>query len=116
MLTACSLLEIDEKRTVSAIIRYIRNKSTGHSSGVLIGLSGGIDSALLATLAFKALGRDDVHTTYLYDRDSEKRLALRARQMADWLGVDFDAQNIEPVLKSRGVYRHPYVQLTRLNP
>jgi NAD+ synthase len=69
-----------------------------------MGLSGGIDSAVLAALVVRSVGQDSVRTVYLYDRDSEKRFGLNARLVADWLGLELEARNIEPAMRDRGVY------------
>ena len=117
MPTADTLLKIDEERAVRAIGTYLRSLLHQHSvSGVLIGLSGGIDSAVLATLAIRSLGKDSVRVAYLYDRDSDKGLAVSARLVADWLGLDLETQNIEPALRKRRVYAPWVVRITGLSP
>jgi NAD+ synthase len=55
------LKSMDLEKAQNRIIDFIRNE-TGKAgvSGVVAGISGGIDSALTATLAVKALGKDRV--------------------------------------------------------
>ena len=113
---ACTLLRIDEESTVEAIAAYMQNLYNRHSArGVLIGLSGGIDSAFLATLAVHTFGKDAVHAAYLYDRDSERVLALNARRMVDWLGIELEAQSIEPEMRARGIYAPLIMRSRRLS-
>ncbi len=113
MISAKSLLRIDADRVVRAVQDYVREITTQHSaSGVLLGLSGGLDSAVLATLAVRSLGRESVHGAYLYDRDSTEELAVRARLVADWLGLKLEARDIEPAMRERGVYAPLVVRLS----
>lgn len=110
------ILRIDESRAVEAIAVYLRKICDQYSaSGVLFGLSGGIDSAVLAALAIRSLGRDSVHVTYLFDRDSQRELGLRARMVADWLGLELETRSIEPVMWERGIYAPLAVRITSLS-
>jgi NAD+ synthase (glutamine-hydrolysing) len=56
---------------------------------VVIGLSGGIDSALTAALAVEALGADRVHCVSMPSRYSSAETRGDARRLAENLGVDF---------------------------
>jgi NAD+ synthase (glutamine-hydrolysing) len=65
--------------------------------GVVIGLSGGIDSALILAIAVDALGADRVHAVMMpspYTRDIS---VDDARAMAAGLGVRFDTISIESI-------------------
>ena len=117
MPTASTLLRIDEERTVEAIASYLQDLYHRRSvSGALIGLSGGIDSAVLATLATHSLGKDSVHVAYLYDRDSEMGLALNARRVAKWLGLELETHSIEPAMRERGLYAPLIMRITHVSP
>ncbi len=54
---------------------------------VTIGLSGGIDSALVAALAVDALGRDNVTGVFMPSRYSSRESLEDAKQLADNLGI-----------------------------
>src|SRR5262249_27873992 len=56
---------------------------------VVIGLSGGIDSALTAALAVEALGADRVHGVSMPSRFSSGGTRADARKLAENLGIDF---------------------------
>jgi NAD+ synthase (glutamine-hydrolysing) len=66
-------------------------------AGVVLGLSGGVDSALTLTIAVDALGPDRVHAVMMPSRYtsqmSREDAALQARQ----LGVRYDVLSIEPM-------------------
>jgi NAD+ synthase (glutamine-hydrolysing) len=73
---------------------------------VIIGLSGGIDSSLVAAIAVDALGKDSVVGVTMPSRYSSPGSVRDARRLADNLGIEFLRINIEPVhsayLKSLG--------------
>jgi NAD+ synthase (glutamine-hydrolysing) len=56
---------------------------------VVLGLSGGIDSALTAALAVEALGAERVHCVSMPSRYSSEETRSDARQLAENLGTDF---------------------------
>ena len=56
---------------------------------VVIGVSGGIDSALTAAIAVEALGRERVHCVSMPSRFSSEGTRTDAKRLADNLGTDF---------------------------
>jgi len=67
---------------------------------VVIGLSGGIDSALTAALCADAIGADRVHGVSMPSRYSSEGTRGDARRVAESLGVDFREIPIEPVVEA----------------
>jgi NAD+ synthase (glutamine-hydrolysing) len=67
---------------------------------VVIGLSGGIDSALTAALAAEALGADCVHGVSMPSRYSSEGTRSDARRLGASLGIDFREVAIEPVVEA----------------
>jgi NAD+ synthase len=117
VLTASALLRIDEERAVAAVAEYLHGLCARHAvGGVLAGLSGGIDSAVLVGLAARSLGASSVHALYLYDRDSERALGANARRVADWLGIELEIRSIETGRGGEGVYASWGIRMTRLSP
>ncbi len=68
--------------------------------GALLGLSGGIDSALVLALAVDALGRERVRTLMLPSPYSAEISLIDAREMAARLGVRHQEVSIEPVFEA----------------
>jgi NAD+ synthase (glutamine-hydrolysing) len=68
--------------------------------GVLLGLSGGIDSALTLAIAADALGRDRVRALMLPSRYNASISLEDAREMAGILGVRYDEIAIEPMFQA----------------
>src|SRR5690349_9364900 len=66
---------------------------------VVVGLSGGIDSALTAALAAEALGHERVHCVSMPSQFSSEGTRSDARRLAESLGVDFREIAIEPVVE-----------------
>ena len=98
-------LRIDEKRTIERFVDYLQDLSEKYAtSDVLVGLSGGIDSSFLSTLAVNALGKDSVHLEYLYDQHSGHELRHNARLVSEWLGIELKERSIEPAMREAAVY------------
>ena len=68
--------------------------------GVLLGLSGGIDSALVLAIAVDALGADKVRTVMMPSPYTADISWLDAREMAQRLGVRYDEISIAPMFES----------------
>ncbi len=73
-------------------------------NGILMGLSGGVDSAVLAAITVRAVRPEKVHTEFLYDRDSDKTSENKARLVAEHLGLKLEVQDISPEMRRQGIY------------
>jgi len=67
---------------------------------IVIGVSGGIDSALTAALAVEALGPDRVHLVSMPSRFSSEATRADARMLAENLDADFRELPIEPIVEA----------------
>jgi NAD+ synthase (glutamine-hydrolysing) len=67
---------------------------------VVIGLSGGIDSALTAALCVEALGTERVHGVSMPSRYSSDATRSDAQRLAESLGIDFREIAIEPMVEA----------------
>ena len=67
-------------------------------SEIVVGLSGGIDSALTAALAVEALGADRVHGVSMPSRFSSEGTRADAQRLAESLGIDFREMPIEGIV------------------
>jgi NAD+ synthase (glutamine-hydrolysing) len=68
--------------------------------GAILGLSGGIDSALVLAIAVDALGRDRVRTVMMPSPYTADISWIDARDMAERLGVRYDEISIVPMFES----------------
>jgi NAD+ synthase (glutamine-hydrolysing) len=70
--------------------------------GVVVGVSGGIDSAVTAALAAEALGAGRVHCVSMPSRYSSEGTRSDARQLAENLGTPFMELPISPIVDAFG--------------
>jgi len=73
--------------------------------GAVVALSGGLDSAVVATLTVRSLGTDRVHLLNLPERDSKPIHQKHAKRLAEHLGMNLAARSISPILRAAGSYR-----------
>ena len=66
----------------------------------ILGLSGGIDSAVVAVLAARALGEDNVRAVLMPSQFSSDHSVNDARELAVNLGMQYDIIPIEPIFNS----------------
>lgn len=91
-------LEVKQDRIIDFIWKETHKAGV---SGAVIGISGGVDSALTAALAVKALGKDKVLGIHLPEaglttaEDTEDSKAV-----ADWLGIDFRIIDISGIVSA----------------
>ncbi len=98
-------LKIDPQKTQQEISTFLQNRCQDlNRKGIILGLSGGLDSSLLAYLAVSSFGKEKVHALYLPDRDSKPLHKKHAQLVADSLQIPFIAQDITPSLETLGVY------------
>jgi NAD+ synthase (glutamine-hydrolysing) len=76
---------------------YVRKNGFGE---IVVGVSGGIDSAVTAALAVDALGPERVHCVSMPSRYSSEETRTDARLLAENLGCDFRELPIEPVVEA----------------
>jgi NAD+ synthase len=76
-------------------------------SGIVLGLSGGIDSALSAAVAVDALGPERVHAVMMPSRYTSKDSLDDASAAAHALGIRLDSVAIEPAVAAFGAMLQP---------
>jgi NAD+ synthase (glutamine-hydrolysing) len=69
-------------------------------SEIVVGVSGGIDSAVVAALAAEALGQERVHCVSMPSRYSSEATRTDAQRLAESLGCDFREIAIEPMVET----------------
>jgi NAD+ synthase (glutamine-hydrolysing) len=75
---------------------------------VVVGLSGGVDSALVVALAVDALGQDNVTGIFMPSRYSSEESAQDAKELAERLKISFHVLTIEQVYKMYLLLFEPY--------
>ncbi len=69
-------------------------------SSVMLGLSGGIDSAVTAALAVDALGPEAVHAVMMPSRHTSELSLVLATEQIDLLGIHGDNISVEPIFRA----------------
>jgi NAD+ synthase len=87
-----------------------------HKRGLVVAVSGGIDSSVCAALSVAALGRERVFALLLPERDSSGESVSRGRELAEHLGVNYVVQDIAPTLEAIGCYSWRDAAIRRVIP
>ncbi|CNG18839.1 NAD synthetase [Yersinia enterocolitica] len=81
-----------------ALVLAVRDYVTKNGfNGAVLGLSGGIDSALTLAIAVDALGKDKVQALMMPFRYTADISIADAKEEAEILGIEFDVLSIEPM-------------------
>jgi NAD+ synthase len=99
-------LAIDPARTAEEIERTLRQQVLGtlHRRGIVLGLSGGIDSSVVAALSVRALGKERVLGLLMPERDSSPESVRLGKLAAEACGIECILEDITPILEAAGCY------------
>ena len=86
--------ELIYKALVLGVRDYVKKNNFQR---VLIGLSGGIDSALVAAIAVDAIGKENVETLMMPSRYTSEISVLDAQTISEMLGISHNNISIEPL-------------------
>ena len=99
-------LALDLESTCRQIETLLRECHTNlKREGAVVGLSGGLDSAVTAALAVHALGAQQVTALNMPEQDSNPLHKKHARQLAEHLAITFKVKPVTSMLKASGSYR-----------
>jgi NAD+ synthase len=84
--------------------------------GVVVGVSGGVDSAVCAALAVRALGPDRVTALLMPESDSDPESTERGQLLCKTLGIGYEIEDIAPALTALGCYRRRDGAIRRVFP
>ena len=100
-------LDIDCSAEVERISRWMVDVvgQQLHRRGVVLGLSGGVDSSVCAALAVRALGERKVFGLLMPETDSSSQSASLGSEVARQLGIEHRLEDIAPALRAIGCYR-----------
>jgi len=110
-MSACSsispdVLRIDPAVETERIVASIRGVVFDQfkRKGAVIGVSGGIDSSVVAFLCARALGKDRVMILFTPEADSSSESLRLGRMVANSLGAASELEDISPILKGARCY------------
>jgi len=91
----------DEASVYGALVVGVRDYVNKHGfPGVVMGLSGGVDSALTLAIAVDALGADRVHAVMMPSRYTSSMSLDDAQEQAQLLGVKYSFLSIESMFEA----------------
>lgn len=101
------VLDLDLEQEAQRICGKLRDVTARvlRKRGLVVAISGGIDSSTCLGLAVRALGAERVQALILPEQDSSDDSAVRAKILAEHLGVNVIEQDIAPALEAIGCYR-----------
>lgn len=112
------VLTIDPARETERIERGIRRIVCDElrRKGAVVGLSGGVDSSVTATLCARALGSDRVLGLMMPETDSSVESAALAEKLARQLGIPSALEDITSSLHAAGCYARRDRAIQRVVP
>jgi NAD+ synthase len=101
------LLRLDARAELERIAETLRAQVLGtlRRRGAVLGISGGIDSSVVAALCVRAFGKDKVLGLFMPERDSSDDALMLGRLLAGHLGIESLVEDIAPALEGLGCYR-----------
>jgi NAD+ synthase len=100
-------LGIDAEAAATRIAESIQQTVLGdfRRKGAVVGVSGGIDSAVVAALCVRALGKDRVLALFMPERHSSDDATRLGKMLTDSLGVETITVELSGILEALGCYR-----------
>ena len=112
------VLVLDAAAEVERIVEALRMQvvATCERRGAVVGLSGGIDSSVVAALCVRAFGKDKVLAIFMPERHSSHDSLRLGRSWATQLGISTVLEDISPALESLGAYRRQIEAIRTVAP
>lgn len=116
--TAERVLSLDldaELQEISQGIRTLLRRDL-RKRGLVVAISGGVDSGVAAGLSVRAVGREKVFGLLMPEADSSPESLAIGKKLVRQLGIDHQVEDIAPVLESIGCYRRRDEAIRRVFP
>lgn len=112
------VLQIDARKEADAIAAWVRQIVLGkfRKKGVVVGISGGVDSATVTALCVRALGKDKVFGLFMPERDSSGDSLRLGQQVAETFGIEAKREDLAPALEAIGCYRRQLLAIREVFP
>jgi NAD+ synthase len=103
---SAAVLDIDCGKEADRIGAKLKESVVAfRKKGLIVALSGGIDSSVTLALAVRALGKERVFGLHMPERDSSEDTLTLSRLVGDHFGVESTLEEITPILDAVGCYR-----------
>lgn len=111
------ILAFDKDATIDKIVTALRAFARkARKRGVVVALSGGIDSSVTSALCVRAFGPGKVFGLLLPEHDSSSESLRLGRMVAEFHGIEYKVQEIGPTLEAIGCYRERDEAIRRVMP
>lgn len=95
--------ELETAKITTCLTAYLAHTKR---RGVVVALSGGIDSSTVAALCVAALGKQRVFGLHMPERESSSETPMLGRLLADSLDIESTIEDISSILEAVGCYQH----------
>ena len=104
---SAALLELGCAKEAERIATVMREQVLRRfkKRGLVLGVSGGVDSSVVAALAVRAFGKERVVALQMPERDSSAETLSLSRLIAAHLGIEAIHEDISGILDALGCYR-----------
>lgn len=111
-------LKLDFQNEIDKITSKIKEvlRSKAKRRGLVIAISGGIDSSVSAALCVEAVGKDRVYGLLLPERDSSSSSEDRGSMLANHLGIEHIKHDIADTLEAIGCYKYRDEAIKKIYP
>ncbi|RWB01004.1 MAG: NAD(+) synthase [Mesorhizobium sp.] len=110
-------LTLDNAAETDRIVAGLREQLRGmRKRGLVLGLSGGIDSSVSVALAARAVGAKNVFCLFMPESDSDPDSLRLGRLAAETFGVEAIVEDIGPTLHAMGCYERRDAFIRELVP
>ncbi|WP_456416308.1 NAD(+) synthase [Thiolapillus sp.] len=111
-------LALDLDNEIHRISQFIRStlRSKLHRRGLVIAVSGGIDSSVCLALAVNALGVNKIYALLLPETDSSSSSTALGLQVVKHTGVSYEIKDIAPTLEAIGCYEQRDAAIRQVFP
>jgi NAD+ synthase len=101
------VLKLDPAVEVDRITEALREQVLGQlrRRGAVVGISGGIDSSVVAALCARAFGKEKVFGIFMPEHHSSDDALMLGRMLTEHFGIEAIVEDIAPGLEGLGCYR-----------
>ncbi|HET9904853.1 MAG TPA: NAD(+) synthase [Xanthobacteraceae bacterium] len=115
---SAEVLRLDAEAEAQRIAAAVRAQVTKRlrRRGIVVGLSGGIDSSVTAALAVRAMGARNVLAVLMPEKDSDPESLRLGHLLARTYGIATVTEDIEPILTAAGCYARRDAAIRKIAP
>ena len=98
----------DVGRTISSIEKFVKEEILNEfqRKGAVIGISGGVDSAVMASICTRSINPNQVLGLIMPEKESDPSSEIFAKKIANQLNIETKVIDITSILESFGVYEN----------